>query len=87
MGVASMKASFNDTAQPRYSAQVALQRYERDVNEAGNPIEWQVLVFRGTAQDGTPFEVVSERHPPNDDPDLVAREVATKLLAQAGPTP
>lgn len=87
MGVQQMKAAFNDAAAPKFAAQVALQRYERDVTEDGKPVEWQVLVFRGTAADGTPFEVVSDRHAPNDDPDLVAREVATKLLAQAEKTP
>lgn len=82
MGSKDMRDAFNQVAQPKFSCSIAMQNYERE-----GAVEWQVLTFRGRDAAGAEFEVKSDRHSPNDDPNVVAAEVATKLLAEAEKTP
>lgn len=75
MGIAEVRNAFNEVAQPIFSCTKALMRNEPDAG-----VEWQVITFYGTANDGAPFEVASTRHHPGDDPNAVAAETAKSFL-------
>lgn len=82
MGIGELRQAFNDICQPAFTCTLALLDYERGDNNT----ESQILLFRGTAADGTPFEIKSA--PLSGDIDLngAAKTVAQKLLDQRKPT-
>jgi hypothetical protein len=80
MGVAELREAFNSVSEPKATCNLATQAYER----AGGK-EWQVLVFRGTTQDGGTFEIKSARLEPRTDLNLAAREAAQQLLENDKP--
>ena len=82
MGVGELRQAFNDICQPAFTCTLALLDYERDGGK-----EWQILLFRGTSSDGTPFEIKSERLKGDIDLNIAAKEVAQKLLDQRKPAP
>lgn len=84
MGAAGLREAFNAVSQPAFTCTLALLDYEREqIN--GKTVEWQVLLFRGTSADGTPFEIKSERHPGDIDINTAAMDTAQKLLDQRKP--
>lgn len=75
MGTADLLAAFNAVAEPAYSAQKAFLRYGR--NDDG---QFQVISFRGTAQNGTAFDIESDPLPAEADVNLAAAALAQKLI-------
>lgn len=84
MGIGELRESFNSVSQPAFTCTLALLDYERGQVDGKN-VEWQVLLFRGTSADGTPFEIKSERHPGNIDINAAAKATAQMLLDQRKP--
>lgn len=82
MGVGELREAFNSVSQPALTCTLALLDYERKENA-----EWQVLLFRGTSADGTPFEIKSDLLSGDIDLNRAAKEVAQKLLDQRKPAP
>lgn len=80
MGVAELREAFNSVSEPLATCNLATQRYER-----ANGKEWQVLLFRGTTQDGGTFEITSARLEPRTDLNLAAKEAAQQLLESDTP--
>lgn len=78
MGAADLRDAFNAVAAPSFQCQRAFLGYE-----AGNGIEWQRLTFSGTAANGEPFEVRSDRVRPHGDVNAEARATAQRLLEQS----
>lgn len=86
MGIGELRAAFNGICQPAFNCTLVLLDYERETDPATHKIkEWQILLFRGTAADGTPFEIKSDRHPGDIDINTAAKETAQKLLDQRKP--
>ena len=79
MGAQEIRDAFNGVS-VELQASVVLVWVERD--EAGK--EWQVIRFRGNTAAGENFDIKTERHSPNDDPVLIAREEAKKFASGAG---
>lgn len=75
MGTQEIKDAFNAVS-PDVPCTQVLVWLERD--EAGK--EWQLIRFRGTTPDNKAFEATTDRHSPNDDPVLIAREVARNFV-------
>lgn len=82
MGVGELREAFNAVSQPAFTCTLALLDYKR-----GGGAEWQILLFRGTAADGSAFEIASDGLKANTDLNLAARETAQKLLDQRKPAP
>lgn len=77
MGTAELRSAFNDIANPAgFSCSRAELTYEPHEG-----MEWQRLTFRGTDAAGAVFVVTSDRLRPETDVMLIARDVATKLIA------
>lgn len=79
MGIGELRTAFNEICQPAFTCTLALLDYEREQLN-GKTVEWQVLLFRGTSADDTPFEIKSERHSGDIDLNAAAKAVAQKLL-------
>lgn len=82
MGVGELRESFNSVSQPAFVCTLALLDYER-----AHDSEFQILLFRGTAADGTPFEIKSNRLRGGTDVNNAAKETAQRLLDQRKPAP
>lgn len=82
MGVGELRDNFNAVSQPDFTCTMALLDYER-----ANGKEWQILRFRGTGADGTPFEMVSQDIGPGADLNQAAKETAQRMLDQRKPAP
>jgi len=76
MGVADLKAAFNEAA-PGFACTRATLGYEQ-----ANGTEWQRLTFYGTGADGQAFTIRSDRIRPHGDVLLATRETAARLLDQ-----
>lgn len=82
MSTGELRENFNSVSQPAFTCTMALLDYDR-----ANGKEWQILRFRGTAADGTSFEVVSQDIGPGVDLNQTARETAQRLLDQRKASP
>lgn len=80
MGVSDLRDAFNGVSRPAYTATLALLDYQRS-----HDTEWQILVFRGTAADGTPFEIKSGLLKPGTVVNQAAKETAQALLDRGKP--
>lgn len=82
MSIAGIRESFNAVCQPAFTCTLALLDYDW-----ANGKEWQILRFRGTGADGSPFDVVSQDIGPGADLNQAARETAQRMLDQRKPAP
>lgn len=82
MGAGELRSSFNSVSQPAFTCTMALLDYKR-----GGGAEWQILLFRGTAADGSPFEIKSEGIRAGVDVNQAAKETAQRLLDQGKAPP
>lgn len=89
MGIGELREAFNSVSQPAFTCTLALLDYERTENNDPKIhrryLEWQILRFRGTGADGTPFDVVSQDIGPGADLNQAARETAQRMLDQRKP--
>jgi hypothetical protein len=81
-GVRLLRQRFNEVAGDKYTATLALLDYRRE-----HDVEWQVLTFRGTCQNGDTFEVTSRHIAPGEDVNDVAAETARDFLTQGAKAP
>lgn len=77
MGIADIKAAFNEASRPQAACLVALLEYEQ-----ANDTQYQVLYFSGNFADGEPFVIRSDRIRPNGDVTAMARATAERVLGQ-----
>lgn len=88
MGVGELREAFNSTSQPAFTCTLALLDYERTIDpDTKRTKESQILLFRGTAADGSPFEIKSEPLKGGIDLNIAAKAVAQKLLDQRKSAP
>lgn len=80
MGVGELRTAFNSVSEPAFTATLALLDYERK-----DTTEFQILLFRGTAADGSAFEIKSDKLRPGTDINQAAKETAQRLLDQRKP--
>lgn len=86
MGSGELRENFNAVSQPAFTCTMALLDYERTTDpDTKKTKESQILLFRGTAADGTPFEIKSDPITGGVDLNLAAKAVAQKLLDQRKP--
>lgn len=81
MGSGELRENFNSISHPGFTCTLALLDYDR-----ANGKEWQILRFRGTGADGTPFEMVSQDIGPGADLNRAARETAQRMLDMRKPS-
>lgn len=82
MGIADIRAAFNQAAGDAYTCSYAYHRYTRTVTG-----EREMLQFTGTDASGAKFDVSADDLPPGADLQEMAAQTAKKLLAQGNPTP
>lgn len=82
MGVSDLRDAFNDAAGGLLTCSRATLAYDTH-----DGVQYQILTFYGTSQDGSPFVERSERLRPETDVNLAAREVAKKLIIPREPPP
>lgn len=82
MGVGELRDAFNSVSQPAFTCTMALLDYVR-----AHDTESQILLFRGSAADGSAFEIKSDPLRRNTDLNNAAKEVAQRLLDQRKPAP
>lgn len=82
MGVSGLREAFNNVSEPTYTCTLASMTYERK-----HDTEFQILMFRVRAEDGTEVIVTSDDIPPNGDLTTACRDTAQKLLDQGIPAP
>lgn len=75
MGVAALRAAFNEVSAPTAMAQIALLEYI-----SGQETEFQVCYFSGCWSDGEGFTIKSGRVRPSGDVNAMARATAEQLL-------
>lgn len=80
MGSSDLRDSFNAVANPAYTATLALLDYGMV-----HGTEMQILLFRGNAADGTPFEIRSDPIRGGADVNAEAKIVAQRLLDKGKP--
>jgi hypothetical protein len=77
MGIAELKAAFNEGAGGAFTATSATLGYERH-----SDVQFQILTFRGTDAAGRPFERRSDRLRPETDVIVAARDLARSMVEQ-----
>jgi hypothetical protein len=82
MGVADLRAAFNNVAEPVFSCQRATLSYKNEHDR-----QFQILSFSGTDAAGKPFSINSEMLRPGTDVNLAAAAVAQSLLDRKEPAP
>lgn len=80
MGASDLRDAFNAVAAPAFNCSRATLHYER-----AHDVESQVLMFTGSATDGSPFEIASTPLRPGTDVNLAARTTAQQLLDRGKP--
>lgn len=77
MGTRELRDAFNQTSKPACVCSAARLNY---IRAGGEQIEYQVITFIGTWDNGDAFEVTSERLPAESDIMAAARSTAQKLV-------
>lgn len=80
MGIADIKAAFNQVAQPQFTCTTALLDYQRK-----DSTEFQILSFSGTSASGEQFAIKSDRIRAGGDLIKAARDTATRQLQTLEP--
>lgn len=80
MGIADIRAAFNQVSQPAYSCRYAYHRYTRSA--AG---ERQLLQFSGMDAAGEKFDIEAKDLPAGTDLLAIAAQTAQKLLDEGKP--
>lgn len=82
MGIADIRAAFNQAAGDAYTCSYAYHRYTRTANG-----ERQMLQFTGTDASGAKFDIEANDLPPGADLQEMAAQTARRLLDQGIQTP
>ena len=80
MGIADLRATFNDACAGQVTCTKATMNY---VQQGGT--EWQVLCFWGSYANGEPFEIKSDRIRPSGSLLAASKDTAATLLAKGAP--